>query len=200
MNRLLNYELCGLHIWKFCSFARVSCTWLTDWEHITIAVTTDRPETYTISYTMSLTLLCFIRKILVQGIQLKKSNKCLPMHTNLAFPPLFYRRSLTHAVFVTQNAFQIFFTWQKYSWGLRRWVLRGGGGGRKVGGRKVGATMETYMTHIGLYIALLFNYCTDVIHFGGQNISTWLAQILYALILKELNMSHYRPMKIILVK
>lgn len=137
MNRLLNYELCGLHIWKFCSFARVSYTWLTDWEHITIVVTTDRPETYTISYTMSLTLLCFIRKILVQGIQLKKSNKCLPMHTNLAFPPLFYRRSLTHAVFVTQNAFQIFFTWQKYSWGLRRWVLRGGGGGRKVGGRKV---------------------------------------------------------------
>ena len=126
---------------------------------------------------------------------IKKSNKCLPMHTDLAFPPLFYRRSLTHAVFVTQNAFQIFFPWQKYSWGLRRWGLRGGGGGRRVG-----ATMETYMTHIGLYIALLFSYCTDVIHFGGQNISSWLAQILHALILKELNMSRYRPMKITLVK
>lgn len=33
-----------------------------------------------------------------------------------------------------------------------------------------------------------------------QNISSWLAQISYALILKELNMSRYGPMKIILVK
>ena len=190
MNRLLNYELCGLHIWKFCSFARVSCTWLTDREHITIAVTTDRPETYTISYTMSLTFSALYERFWYKEYD-KKSNKCLPMHTDLAFPPPFYSRSLTHAVFVTQNAFQNFFPWQ----GLRRWGLRGGGGGGRVG-----ATMETYMTDIGLYIALLFSYCTDVIHFGGQNISSWLAQILCALILKELNMSRYRPMKIILVK
>ena len=64
-------------------------------------------------------------------ITIKKSNKCLPMHTDLAFPPPFYSRSITHAVFVTQNAFQIFFPWQKYSWGLRRWGLRGGGGGKE---------------------------------------------------------------------
>lgn len=46
------------------------------------------------------------------------------------------------------------------------------GRGRGEEGRGEEGTMETYMTHIGLYIALLFNYCTDVIHFGGQNIST----------------------------
>ena len=38
-----------------------------------------------------------------------------------------------------------------------------------LGGRRVGVTMETYMTHIGLYKALLFSHCTDVIHIGGQN-------------------------------
>ena len=41
-------------------------------------------------------------------------------------------------------------------------------GGVRGGGRG-GVTMETYMTHIGLYKALLFSHCTDVIHFGGQN-------------------------------
>ena len=121
---------------------------------------------------------------------IKKSNKCLPIHTDLAFPPPFYRRSLTHAVFVTQNAFQIFFPWQKYSWGLRRWGLRGGGGGKE--GRSYnGNIYDTYWIIYSVAFQLLYR---------RQNISSWLTQILYALILKELNMSPYRPMKIILVK
>ena len=154
MNRLLNYELCGLHIWKFCSFARVSCTWLTDREHITIAVTTDRPETYTISYTMSLTFSALYERFWYKEYD-KKSNKCLPMHTDLAFPPPFYSRSITHAVFVTQNAFQIFFPWQKYSWGLRGWGLRGGGGGKE--GRSYnGNIYDTYWIIYSVAFQLLY--------------------------------------------
>ena len=86
---------------------------------------------------------------------IKKSNKCLPMHTDLAFPPLFYRRSLTHAVFVTQNAFQIFFPWQKYSWGLRRWGLRGGGRGEE-GWSYNGNVYDTYWIIYSVAFQLLY--------------------------------------------